>query len=202
MSTHIPSVESENEAEEECQNEHANIPFIQPAAEHTDGNILSEPKFILFWSSLQTMLSWIYCPSCNSHEVTTSRCSDGPSMGTLLRVQIFCESCGKSTYWKSQPFVNEYPAGNILLSAAILFSGSICSKVLLMFKHMGLWTIEKTTFFRHQKELLFPAIKTAWERQQQTLIGLFRARNDRIVLGGDGRADSAGHSAKYEHTHL
>ena len=29
------------------------------------------------------------------------------------------------------------------------------------------------------------------------MIGLLRARNDRIVLGGDGRADSAGHSAKY-----
>ena len=40
-------------------------------------------------------------------------------------------------------------------------------------------------------------IKTVWERQQQTLIGLLRARNDRIVLGGDGRADSVGHSSKY-----
>ena len=56
---------------------------------------------------------------------------------------------------------------------------------------------EKTTFFHHQKQLLFSAIKTVWERQQQTLIGLLHARNDRIVLGGDSRADSAGHSAKY-----
>ena len=165
-------MESQNEADEEYQNENCKLPFVQPATEYTSGNSLKEPKFSVFWSSLQTMLSWIYCPSCNSHEVLTSQCSDGPNMGTLLRVQIFCESCGKSTNWKSQPFVNDYPAGNVLLRAAILFSGSICSKVLLLFKHMGLWTLEKTTFFRHQRELLFPAIKTVWERQQQTLIGL------------------------------
>ena len=195
-SIYVPSMESENEAEEEYQNENCKLPFVQPAAEYTSGNILKETKFIVFWSSLQTMLSWIYCPSYNSHEVLTSQCSDGPNMGTLLRVQIFCESCGKSTYWKSQPFINDYPAGNVLLSAAILFSGSIGSKVLLLLKHMGLWTIKKTTFFHHQRELLFPAIKTFWERQQ-TLIGLLRAQNDRVVLGGDGGADSAAHSAKY-----
>ena len=34
-SKYIPSVESENKEKEECQNEHANIPFIQPAPEHT-----------------------------------------------------------------------------------------------------------------------------------------------------------------------
>ena len=62
---------------------------------------------------------------------------------------------------------------------------------------MGIWCIDKSTFFRHQRELLFPSIKTVWSRQQMNLIGLLRARGDGIVLGGDGRADSMGHSAKY-----
>ena len=195
VSNYIPSIDSENEADgDDAQ---FNIPQMQPAVENTNFDALNHPKFIIFWSSLQMILSWIHCPSCQSHEVITSRCSDGPTLGTLLRVQIFCENCGKMTHWKSQPYINDYPAGNVLLSAAILFSGSICSKVLLLFKHMRLWGIEKSTFFRHQKELLFPAINSVWNRHQQNLIGLLRARNDGVVIGGDGRADSMGHCAKY-----
>lgn len=186
-SNYIPSVESENEFDEEKPQE-------KPIAENDD--VLNQPKFIVFWTALQTLLAWIHCPSCGSNDIITSR-KMAAGYGSLLRIDIFCESCGKFTNWKSQPYINDYPAGNVLLSAAILFSGSLTSKVLRVFKHMRLWGIEKSTFFRHQRELLFPSIKRVWQRHQETLIGLLSARGDGIVIGGDGRADSMGHCAKY-----
>ena len=36
-----------------------------------------------------------------------------------------------------------------------------------------------------------------WERQQKALLDKLRASNRALVLGGDGRCGSPGHSAKY-----
>ena len=42
-------------------------------------------------------------------------------------------------------------AGNFLLCMAILLSGSSASKVLQLFKHMGVACFSLNTFFRHQR---------------------------------------------------
>ena len=172
LSEYLPSPDSENEVDRE------EIPSFEEQPSVENSRILDQPKFIVFWSALQVLLSWTHCPSCGSHDIISLR--RPVNLGTLLTVKLFCESCGKTTEWKAQPFVRDYPAGNILLSAAVLFSGSMFSKVLRLFNHMRLACIEKSTFFRHQKELLFPAINKIWNEQQQNLIGLLRARGDAL----------------------
>ena len=111
-----PGSATESEAESELKNDSFNIKHVQPAAEATTTNLLHEPKFIVFWSALQTLLAWVHCPSCHSNEVITSRTTSTPVDGTLLRIQIFCESCGKNTIWKSQPYVKQYAKGNIYIT--------------------------------------------------------------------------------------
>ena len=118
-------------------------------------------------------------------------------IGTLLKITQFCNHCKQKYVWESQPYVGNIPAGNILTSAAILYSGALPSQALKIFKSLNCCTINGETFFRHQKKYLQPAIELLWNRQQQTILQEFKTTNTPIVVAGDGRADSPGHSAKY-----
>ena len=87
-------------------------------------------------------------------------------------------------------------AGNVLLSFEILMAGASVSKVMLVFKHMGLCSTTCRTFFLHQKRFLFPVILYHWEVYREGLIRKVKGMKD-IVWSGDGRFDSMEHSAKY-----
>ena len=82
--------------------------------------------------------------------------------------------------------MGKIPAGNVYTSAAILFAGAFPAKV-----------ITAKTFFRHQSEILQPAVYLTWERNQLSLFQSIKVQNRNLVLSGDGRADSPGHSAKF-----
>lgn len=58
--------------------------------------------------------------------------------GTMVTVCQHCAKCGENSYvLQSQAFVlGIYPAGIILLSFAILMSGVLITKTLLLFNHM------------------------------------------------------------------
>ena len=119
------------------------------------------------------------------------------TIGTFVRITQLCESCGRRCTWESQSFIGTVPAGNILLSSAILYSGSLPSKALRMFQVLKCAAIDRTTFFRHQSKYLQPAIATTWKRHQESLLNTFKDEKKALVVAGDGRADSPGHSAKY-----
>lgn len=115
-----------------------------------------------------------------------------------LTVYQDCRSCGaKSFEWKSQPLiVGKYPAGNILLSFAILMAGASVTKVLLVCRHLGLSVYCARTFFLHQTRFLFPIILKHWETYRAVLINQLKAVKH-VAWSGDGRFDSMGHCAKY-----
>lgn len=152
-----------------------------------------EPKFIIFLSCLLKLLTWCHCPNCGSRDISSSR----KTAGSLLTISIMCHSCFQVSSWSSQPFIGNIPAGNILLSASILFAGAIPSKVLRVLNHLNVETISPRTFFRHQKNILLPIIRKVWLERQTWLLAALQAEHRDLVLGGDGRADSPGHSAKF-----
>ncbi|XP_078793294.1 uncharacterized protein LOC111948705 isoform X1 [Oryzias latipes] len=133
------------------------------------------------------------CAFCQEMDMDMST----TTQGTMLCVLWTCKSCKKVTKWKSQPFVGDIPLGNILLSVAILSTGALATKVLHMFQNMKVACISKRTFFRHQKDYLLPSITHLWAEQQAWLIACLQAEQRGILLAGDGRSDSPGHSAKY-----
>ena len=53
------------------------------------------------------------------------------------------------------------------------------------------------TYFRHQADLLIPCIDKIWQQDQRNHIAKLQETEQGLQLGGDGRADSPGHSAKY-----
>ena len=163
-------------------------------------------------------------------------------IGTFVRLKQTCNNCDHMREWDSQPFVKNIPAGNILLSASILFSGGLPSQVmcttqvrtfitLLMYirtyihtlhsnimcpphtqchvnyyshsqmlrilDHLGCASISLRTYFNHQNSYLQPTIFSVWHRHQSSLLTRLKNARKKLILGGDGRADSPGHSAKY-----
>ena len=93
--------------------------------------------------------------------------------------------------------IGNIPAGNISLSAAILFAGALPTKALRIFKILNCCCISPGTFFRHQRQYLQPAISTISKSEQFALLSQLREQKKKLALSGDGRADSPGHSAKY-----
>ncbi|KAK1901462.1 Protein transport protein SEC23 [Dissostichus eleginoides] len=86
--------------------------------------------------------------------------------------------------------------GNLLLSAAILFSGNTYARMQDISDYLKLPILCKSQFYALQKRYLFPVINETWiSCQIGVLDGL--SREPKIVLSGDGRCDSPGHSAKY-----
>ena len=88
------------------------------------------------------------------------------------------------------------PAGNILLSFAILMAGASVNKILFIFRHMGLCAYAVRKFFRHQRSFIFPTELHYWQTYQRDLFKKLTGMKD-TEWSGDGRFDSMGHSAKY-----
>ena len=97
--------------------------------------------------------------------------------------------------WESQPTIKGIAAGNLLLSAAILFSGSTYTKVATLSEILKLKIFSEKTFHNIQDEYLFPVINEFWEQEQISLFHTLKEKQ--LWLSGDGRCDSPGHNAKY-----
>ena len=115
-----------------------------------------------------------------------------------MTVSQCCTNCGEDAYvWRSQPLIfGKHPAGNMLLSFAILMAGASVSRVLLIFRHMGLSANSVRSFFYHQRHFLFPTIIHYWENYRLKLVEQLKNMKD-VIWCGDGRFDFMGHSAKY-----
>ncbi|XP_031555223.1 uncharacterized protein LOC116292113 [Actinia tenebrosa] len=141
------NTEMESETDPETENEDAQEEESRVFSD--DENLRTQPKFIVFWSQL--LLLFRFCHTCKA---------DGPlieakQVGTMVVVTSTCgnKNChSRVVVWKSQPNMTgtKIPAGNFLLSFAILLSGASASKTIQMFKHMGLCCFSLATFFKHQ----------------------------------------------------
>ncbi len=148
-----------------------------------------ETKYIIFHNQLLLLLS--ICHFCLSSNVTVS----SVLKGSMLIAVIKCSHCKSIWEWCSQPKIRGYAAGDILLSGAILFSGNLPKKSLRLLKSINIPCQSARSFFRHQNNHIHYVVTHLWNAQQHELLrGL---ANEGLLIGGDGRCDSMGHSAKY-----
>ena len=87
-------------------------------------------------------------------------------------------------------------AGNIFLSAAILFMSNTFQRIKELMDVVNISFISHTTFNKIQKKYLFPAIHRVYTTNRQLIIDNAVEKGD-IDLLGDGRFDSPGYNAKY-----
>ena len=147
--------------------------------------------FLVAESSLLSLFE--FCPVCRAEcdKRVNSR------IGTRITVMQKCLSCSFTRSWDSQPSIGDTPLGNIMMSSGILFGGGSPAKVLKIMSHMNVLTIGYSTFMKHQKKYLHAAVERTYRDQQSSLLDSIKAEGKELILGGDGRCDSPGHSAKY-----
>ncbi|KAJ8389966.1 hypothetical protein AAFF_G00112510 [Aldrovandia affinis] len=92
--------------------------------ETSDLGSVKDKKYIVFGSQLLVTVCGAETPS------TVTRVS-----GTAVYVTQPRESCGHVREWASQPKIGRVAAGNVLLSAAILASGSLPTKAVATIHH-------------------------------------------------------------------
>ena len=148
-------------------------------------------KYIVFECALLTLFQ--FCIKCQLPTPSITKLVNG----TFIRIKQWCQNCEAERIWDSQPFINNIPAGNLLLSSAILLTGSLPERSLRVLQTVGCAAITSRTYFNHQRWFLFPAISKTWNMYHEALVAMLQSDNTTLVLGGDGRADSPGHSAKY-----
>ncbi|XP_001921592.2 uncharacterized protein [Danio rerio] len=164
------------------------------ATEPTDLSIQECPvhniaKFIVYETCLMELFS--DCPVCQRRcDVKSQR------LGTFLSVQQVCPHCEFVRKWNSQPIIGSTPAGNLHLSAAVYLSGASFFVVEKVFAAMKLHIFKYNSFRRHARLCIEPAIVHKWRNWQSEMLEQL-SRRENVIVGGDMRADSPGHSAKY-----
>lgn len=150
----------------------------------------SDRKFLVYERHLDELFT--HCSVC-SHSCRLIK----RVIGTYVSVTQSCLSCNFTRCWTSQPMIGSLPAGNIHLSAALFFSGASISKAERVMAALNVEGISSATFYRHSQLYLQPTVLSLWHTHQLELIHQLVLRSGEVVVGGDMRADSPGHCAKY-----
>ena len=148
-----------------------------------------ERKFLVFESCLKLLLQ--FCSKCGG----TIFESTETTSGSMFSVKMLCVN-NHLTCWNSQPLIKNIAAGNLLSSAAILFSGNTFSHIAQFASFLNLKFFSHTTFYNIQNKYLFPVVNKAWKEERSSVLNEVKS-NGPVSLIGDGRCDSPGHNAKY-----
>lgn len=146
-------------------------------------------KFIVYESCIMELFN--VCPVCTrACDVRTQR------LGTFLSVKQWCPRCTFTRHWNSQPVIGSVPSGNLHLSAAVYLSGASFIQIEKVFKAMKLQLFRYETFQRHARAFIEPAVIHHWKTTQDVNLQSL-SQEEKVIVGGDMRADSPAHSAKY-----
>ncbi|KAM4617347.1 uncharacterized protein O3C94_021387 [Discoglossus pictus] len=154
---------------------------------NTKEELVQEMKFIVFESCLDALFKRLECSfdnQCKAHIVTFQK----KVVGTLLIVYGECANGHRSKLWQSQPMIGEIAVGNLLSSAALLFSGNEFKKISEMFNFIGVSFVSEKSFSICQKKILLPIIDLHWKRDRQSTIASLKDKP--LSLCGDRLNDN------------
>ncbi|XP_040185818.1 uncharacterized protein LOC120918344 [Rana temporaria] len=157
-------------------------------------NVANENKFLVFEQCLDLLLLQSKClkiQNCPGRIIGLKKLVQG----SALIVYAECSQQHKFKLWTSQPFIGKMPVGNLLISSAIVCSGSNFLKVKNFFSLLQMHGISSTTHYKNQQNYIFPTIQHHWLNERTKNIQII-AENT-VALIGDGQCDSPGFNAKY-----
>ena len=209
-STPVKSIDSSDEAMDDSRRD----PDFQPPSdgvpsdtssdfegEDLDGQqtYVHDRKFVVFEKNLDQLLWNLRCqtPGCTAPIISVDK---NQPVGMLLHVKVTCLNGHASYDWESMPRVGDMPAGHLIGSAALLFSGNQFASLCAMAEFMNLAFISKSCYYSIQKTYLVPVVMSFWQEEQEAITDDILHRVDAgetIKIAGDGQCDSPGFSAKY-----
>lgn len=166
----------------------------QETSNRMETDYMKDEKFVVFESMLDQLFTRVRCDKCFLPVSNVSR----SKLGTSIHCKLYCPDKHLILDWKSQPLIGKLPLYNLLISAAIFFSGSTYETFRKPVSYTGLNFVNSNTFYNIQRTLVIPAVKEKFDicikvaREEAKLSGA-----DSKVILGDGRFDSPGKSAKY-----
>lgn len=119
-------------------------------------SLSSDTKFIVYKSSLEQLLptNCLYCGNQQQEDDFEWRV-----LGTVVHIQSTCDKCSCQWEWASQPFSGMMPWDNLIIAAAILFSGGSPVKALNTLKFTGIQCFSYRTYSSLQQLYLVPAVQ-------------------------------------------
>ncbi|XP_044147031.1 uncharacterized protein LOC122935330 [Bufo gargarizans] len=172
---------------------HSSVYSDSSCQESADENCVKERKFIVFESCLDVLFANVRCKieHCYSPVVHTQK----HVLGSYLSVTGQCRKGHLFHVWHSQPTRGEAALGNVLSSAAVLFSGSNFSKVQDMCELLGLQFISRSLYDLYQRKYLFPTVNVHW--QQDRLRLNVASLGTQLCLVGNGKCSTYEDGSKY-----
>jgi hypothetical protein len=158
-------------------------------------DVIKAEKCIVFTEQVLKLLKSLHGETCKHPGCDKMLEYKTTYIGTCLVVSWGCNAINFGGRWTSQPTVHKLRAGNLLLASSLLLSANSYTKIGLMFKFMNMQYISQSLFYQYQRLYIASAVNKTWKTLQTSLWNT-RKGND-IIIGGDGRNDSPGHSAQY-----
>ena len=185
----LMSVQSDDPRDPDWQPEDCDSDFVmnEPA---TCSSEAKEQKYIVFDSCLDELLN--HCSMCGSQCFVMKK-----TIGSCLVCDIKCVKCEHEYSWRSQPMSGNMPMGNLILSAALMFSGCNTSKFLRALDFASISNISLSTYNIIQTSYLTPTILEVWNTHKDNMVINAKEDGQALRLGGDMRCCSPGHTAKY-----
>ncbi|XP_074648915.1 uncharacterized protein LOC141904248 [Tubulanus polymorphus] len=183
-----PECDTETESDDEFQEE--SLKFEEMKNED-DVDFQDQTKFIVYQSAL--LILFQFCSICKGENLVSKSVSS-----TCLTVRTQCKLCNHRTTWKSEPSIKGIPVTSILLSVGILLTGSLTAKVIRLFNFIKIQCLSTRTVYNHHSKYIHAAIRQVWERKRESMLDSLKSSP--LLIGGDGRCDSPGHSACTAHT--
>ena len=158
----------------------------------SDMPVEKQRTYLLFESALLMLFS--ICFMCRNTYTSIEK----TTIGSFLHMKQICHHCSnKYVCMGKSALCRENPSRQYYDFSCYTLHGIITSKGIMSIPKLELCDNHKEDIFWHQKSYLQPAVSYIWEKEQETLINQLTDKKEALVLGGDGRADSPGHSAKY-----
>ena len=151
-------------------------------------------KCIVYTDVLMSLLTDHYGSICRREGCSRALQYTKTYVGTCLVVSWRCSAGHFGGRWAAQPTCSNVRAGNLIL-ASLLLSGNSFTKIGMMFKFCNIQYFSKTLFYQYQSLYIALAVNVFWEQQRSMLWN--EQSGKEVLLSGDGRNDSPGHSAQY-----
>ena len=117
--------------------------------------------------------------------------------GGLIDILWACAD-GHTDHWISSHILCEKRGQKVFVNTLLIASsitGNNFEKVNDLFKFLGIGFLSASTFHRIQRNYVVPEISSTWEEMKREIWKVLG--KEALILCGDGRSDSPGHSAKF-----